>query len=65
MPGCLLRPEKYHSYTYTAGDPVNNSDSAGTDIQGCLAGLGSGAVSFGGLEALFGSAALAEAVSAG
>ena len=27
--GSLNQPEKYNSYTYTAGDPINNSDLNG------------------------------------
>ena len=32
--GSLSRPEKYNSYSYTAGDPINNTDLSGQDVNG-------------------------------
>lgn len=41
--GSLTRPEKYNSYTYTAGDPINKIDPTGEigfdAEQACLIGM--------------------------
>ena len=36
--GSLTRPEKYNSYSYTAGDPINNTDLAGSSVTGAAIG---------------------------
>lgn len=40
--GSLARPEKYNSYTYTAGDPINNTDLSGTNLGGDIGGVAGG-----------------------
>ncbi|WP_375432076.1 DNRLRE domain-containing protein [uncultured Friedmanniella sp.] len=74
--GNITRPEKYNSYTYTAGDPINNTDLSGTNLGGDF-GSNAGAVAAGaiagvticaasiGVGCVIGGAILGSALSAG
>lgn len=59
--------QETNRYLYAAGDPVNNSDPAGTSVLGCVAGgfsVVGGALSFGaGVASAFGSGGLSTPAS--